>query len=113
MINILLYKILAFTIQKKIYGSGTTPLIISNEEMEDVMKIVKSHEELGLLIQGISETIKNETKEEKGGFPPVLLRTLAASVLWNALAGKDVIRLGDAATSFNYFWNIKILPTWT
>ena len=50
-------------IQKKIYGSGTTALIISNEEMEDIMKIVKSLEELGLLIKGISEKIKNETKE--------------------------------------------------
>ena len=50
-------------IQKEIYGSGTTALIISNEEMEDIMKIVKSLEELGLLIKGISEKIKNETKE--------------------------------------------------
>ena len=44
-------------IQKKIPGSGTTALIISNEEKEDIMKIVKSLEESGLLIQGISETI--------------------------------------------------------
>ena len=53
-------------IQKKVYGSGTTALIISNEEMEDIMKIVKSLEESGLLIKGISETIKNEAKEQKG-----------------------------------------------
>ena len=46
-------------IQKKIYGSGTTALVISNEEMEDIMKIVKSLEESGLLIKGISETIEN------------------------------------------------------
>ena len=46
-------------IQKKIYGSGTTALIISNEEMEDIMKIVKSLEYSELLIKGISETIKN------------------------------------------------------
>ena len=50
-------------IQNKIYGSGTTALIISNEEMEDIMKIVKSLEESGLLIKGTSEKIKNETKE--------------------------------------------------
>ena len=50
-------------IQKKIYGSGTTALIISDEEMEDIMKIVKSFEESGLLVKGISEAIKNETKE--------------------------------------------------
>ena len=50
-------------IQNKIYGSGTTALIISNEEMKDIMKIVKSLEESGLLIKGTSEKIKNETKE--------------------------------------------------
>ena len=49
-------------IQKKTYGSETTALITSNEEMEDMMKIVKSLEESGLLIKGISETIKNEAK---------------------------------------------------
>ena len=46
-------------IQKKIYGSGSTTLIISNKEMEDIMKIVKSLEKSGLLIKGISETIEN------------------------------------------------------
>ena len=55
-------------IQKKIDGSGTTALIMSNEEMEDIMKIVKSLEESGLLIKEISEAIKNEAKEQKGGF---------------------------------------------
>ena len=49
--------------QKKIYGSGTTALIISNEEMEDIIKIVNSREASGLFIKGISETIKNEAKE--------------------------------------------------
>ena len=73
------------TIQKKIYGSGTTALIISIEEMKDIMKIVKSIEESGLLIQGISETIKNEASEQKGGFLPMLLKTLAASILGHAL----------------------------
>ena len=68
-------------IQKKTYGSGTTTLIISNEEMEHIRKIVKSLEESGLLIKGISETIKNEAKEQKGGFLSVLLGTLAASML--------------------------------
>ena len=50
-------------IQKKIFGSGIITLVIPNEEMEDIMKIVKSLEESGLLIKGVSETIKNETKE--------------------------------------------------
>ena len=51
-------------IQKKIYGSGTTALITSNEEMKDIMKIVQTLEQSG--IKGISETIKNEAKEQKG-----------------------------------------------
>ena len=55
-------------IQKKIHELGITVLIISNEEMVNIMKIVKSPEKSGLLIKGISETIKNEAKEQKGGF---------------------------------------------
>ena len=59
-------------IQKKISGSGRAALIISNEEMEDIMKIVKSLEESDLLLKGVSETIKNEAKEQKGGFLSML-----------------------------------------
>ena len=55
-------------IPKKIYGSGITTLIISNEEMEDIMKMVISLEESGLLVNGINETIKNEKKEQKEDF---------------------------------------------
>ena len=55
-------------IHKKMLGSGFTTLIISNEEINDIMKILKSLEESGLLIKGISETIKNEAKEQKGDF---------------------------------------------
>ena len=58
--------------------------MISNEEMEEIMKTVKSFEELGLLIKGISETIKNESKERNGEFLPMLLRTLAASNFSNS-----------------------------
>ena len=68
-------------IKKRKKGPGITTLIILNKEMKYIMKIVKSLEESGLLIKRISETVKNETKEEKGGFIPVLLRTLAASIL--------------------------------
>ena len=60
-------------IQRNIYRSGTKALIISNEEMRDLMKIVKSLEELGLLIKGISKRIKNEAKPLKGGFLSMLL----------------------------------------
>ena len=81
--------------QKNIYGSGTTSLIIANEEMEDIMKIVNSLKESGLLIKGVSETIKNETKEQKGQLLSMLLGTLAVSLLGSTLAGKGVIRAGE------------------
>ena len=55
-------------VHKKMFGSDTTTLIISNEEMNDITKIVKSLEESGLLIKGVSETIKNEAKEQKANF---------------------------------------------
>ena len=86
-------------IQKNIYGSGhpshTTALIISNKGIEDIMKILKSLEESKLLIKEISETIKNEAKEQKGGFLPMSLGTLAASIPGNALTGKGVIKAGE------------------
>ena len=83
------------TIQKNIYGSGTRALIISNEEMEDIIKKVKSLEEPGLLIKGISEKIKNEAKEQKCGFLAMILGTLAASLLVSALIGRGVIRADE------------------
>ena len=82
-------------IEKKIYGSRTTALITSNEEMEDIKKIAKSLEESGLLIKGIRETIKNEAKEQKGRFLPMLLGTSAASMLGSALTGRGVIIAGE------------------
>ena len=72
-------------IQMKIYGSATAASVISNEEMEDIRKIVKSFKESGLLVKGISETINNEKKEQKGGFLPMLLGALAASLLGSTL----------------------------
>ena len=77
------------------FGSVVPTLIISNEEMNDVMKIVKSFEESGLLIKGVSETIKNDAKEQKGGFLGISLCTLGASLLGNLLAGKGTIRVGQ------------------
>ena len=64
---------------------------ISNEKTEDVMKIVESIEESGLLIKGISETIKNEAKDQKGRFFSILLRTVATSILGNGLPGRAAI----------------------
>ena len=67
-------------------------LIISNEEMEDIMEIVKSLEESGLLIEDMSEIIKNEIKEQKGGFIVKLSVTLDSTLLGSMLAGKGVIK---------------------
>ena len=74
------------------FWSGATTIIIINEEINDIMKIVKSLEECGLLIKGVSEANKNEAKEQKGGFLSMLLGTLGASLLGNLLTGKGVIR---------------------
>ena len=65
--------------------------------MEDIMKIVKSLEDSGLLIKGVSETIKNEAKEQKGGFLGMLLAFLGASLIGNLLVGKGTIRAGERA----------------
>ena len=72
--------------QNKIFGSGMT--IISCENMNDFMKIIKYLEESGLLIKGVRETIKNESKEQKGEFPCILLDTLVPSLLQNLLIFK-------------------------
>ena len=74
-------------IHKKILGSGTTTIIISNDEIEDIIKIVKSREDSGLSLKGVSKTVENEAKEQKGGFLSMLLGTLGASLLGNILTG--------------------------
>ena len=82
---------------KKILESGhnnTTTLIISNNEIEDIIKIVKSLEDSGLLLKGVTETVQNEVKEKKGGFLSMLLGTLGASLLGNLLTGKGIYRAG-------------------
>ena len=82
-------------IQKKIHGSGTTNLIISNEEMSDIVKIVQALEDFNILLKGVTKTIKKETKEQKGGFLSKLLDTLGASLLGNLLTGKVIVRAGS------------------
>ena len=79
-------------IQKKIHGSGTTTLIISNEEMNDIIKIVQAFEDFNILLKGVTKRIRNETKEQKGGFLSMLLGTLGASLLENLLSGKGIVR---------------------
>ena len=82
-------------IHKKILGSGNTTLIISNKDIEDLIKIVKSLEVSGLLLKGVTESVQNEVKEQKGGFLSMLLGTLGASLLGNFLTGKGICRAGE------------------
>ena len=81
-------------LKNKIYGSGTTTLIILNEEMNDILKIVQALKDSNILLKGFTKKNKNETKEEKGRFLGMLLGTLGASLLGNMLAGKGIVRAG-------------------
>ena len=96
-------------IHKKILGSGhnnNATLIISNDEMDDILKILKSLEDSRVLLKGVSETIKNEAKEQRGGYLSMLLGTLGASLLGDilskGLSGKGVIRAGEGAIRAGY-----------
>ena len=83
------------SIQKKIHGSGVK-LIIEQEDMKDIMKIIKVIENFGILLKGVSKTIKNETKEQREGFLSMLLGTLGTSLLGNLLSGgKGIMRAGE------------------
>ena len=94
------------SIKKKMLGSGALTLIISNDEMDDILKIVKSLEDSGVLLKGVSETIQHEAKEQRGGFLGMLLGTLGASllrdVLSKGLSGKGVIRAGEGTIRAGY-----------
>ena len=91
---------------KKMLGSGVTTLIISNDEMNDLLKIVKSLENSGLLLKGVNETIQHEAKEQRGGFLSMSLGTLGASlpcnILSKGLSGKGVIRAGEGTIRSGY-----------
>ena len=65
-----------------------TTLIISNDEIGDIIKIVKSLEDSGILLKEVTETVQNEIKEQKGAFLSMLLGTLSASLLGNLLTEK-------------------------
>ena len=111
--------------------------------MKDIIKIVKYLEDSSLLLEGVSKTIQNKAKEQREGFPSMLLGSLGASLLGNILAGKGINRAGEgvirvgydnkngetrkrekrdkivktkwifnAASSFNKFWNTKVLSKW-
>ena len=78
-------------IQKKIFWSGMTTFIISNEEMNEIIKIVKSFRESVLLKKSVSEAIKNKAKRQRDEFLSMLLDALGASLLVNLLVGKGVM----------------------
>ena len=80
----------ASAIDAGIHGSRATTLIISNEEMTDVIKIVQALEDSNVLLKGVTKTIKNKTKERKGGFLSMLLGTLGTSLLGNLLSRKGI-----------------------
>ena len=82
-------------IQKKIHGSRTTTLIISNDQMNDLIKTVQTLEDFNILLKAVTKTIKIETKEQNRGFVSILLGTFGASLLANLLAGKGVVRAGS------------------
>ena len=94
-------------IQKKIHGSGTTTLIISNEEMNYIMKIVQALEDSNILLKGVTKTIKYETKEQRGRFLSILLGTLGASLLGSLLSGKGTVRAGERIVRAGYGSSIK------
>ena len=63
--------------------------------MNDIMKIVQALEYSNILLKGVTKTIKNETKEQEGGFLSMLLGTLGAILLGNLLAGIGIVRAGS------------------
>ena len=94
-------------VQKKIYGSGSAAaLITSYNDIQNILKVVKSLEDSGVLLKGVTETIHNDISEQKGGFLSMLLGTLGASflgdILTKNLSGKGVIRAGEGSIRAGY-----------
>ena len=90
-------------IQNKMHGSGTTTFVISNKKMNDIIKIVQALEDSNILLKRVTKTIKNETKEQIGGFLSMLLGTLGASLLGNILTGKGIVRAGSTRCFLNSY----------
>ena len=87
------------SMQNKIHGSGVK-LIIEQEDMNDIIKIIEAFENSGILLKGVTKTIENETKEQRGGFLSILLSTLGASLLGNLLTGgKGMMRAGKGSVA--------------
>ena len=97
-------------IQKKIHGSGTTTLIISNKEMNDILKIVQALEDSNILLKGVTKT-----KEQKGRFFSMVVGPLGASLLENILTGKGIVRAGfgnrkKKRNCKSFFWMGFLMP---
>ena len=82
-------------IQKKIHGSRTTTLIILNEEMNHIIKIVQALGDFNILLKGVTKQLKAKQKKQKGGFLSMLQGTVGAILLGNLLAGKVIVRAGS------------------
>ena len=82
---------------KKILRSGNIALIISNDEMKDILKTVKSLDDSGLLLEEVTEAIQNEVKKQNWRFLSMLLGTLLIRLLRSIIAGKWIIRVGVGA----------------
>ena len=83
------------SIQKKMRGEGVK-LVIEQEDMNDIMKIIEALENSGILLKEVTKTIENDTKEQRGGFLSMLLGTLGATLLGNLLtSGKGIVRAGE------------------
>ena len=100
-------------IHRKTLGSGhnknnnnnnnnNNTLIISNDEIEDIINIVKSLEDSGLLLKGATETVQNKVKEQKGGYLSMLLGTLGASLLGNLLTSLGINKAGEGVSTAVY-----------
>ena len=106
-------------IYKKLLGSGrrhsssstshNTTLIISNKDMEDLIKIVKSLEDSGLLLNRVTKSVKNEIKEQKARFLSILLGTLGASLLGNLLVEKGIDRVGKGIARAGEGYKLMLL----
>ena len=86
------------TIQKRMYGSGGITVVFSNKDLDDMTKIVKALEDSDVLMKGVSEALKNDTKSQKGRFLlkmiPMLLDTLGSYLIGNLFTGKGMYRAG-------------------
>ena len=87
-------------------------LIIWNDQINDIIKIVKSLEDSGFLLKGVTETVQNEAKEQKGGFLSMLLGTLAAGLLGNLLTGRGVYRAGKGKGVLRAGYGNILIITW-